>query len=375
MTIEILKDQSSQIDLFGYFTEEFDKYRQIYKDATFIRDKEKSKQKNLIEFIQKGKLTYGQDWISYNKAKTNEATLFKGLLQELLYLAINNKSNRGYSIKDKIFSMCIKIYYKRDLRTSESILKELKKLHYIEKVPCFKSIDNFFNDESLNRILDDLIFISSLPLAGLEVTGAIDSTGFSARRFENWNKYKWGKLKGRERIWRKAHVMVGCRSNIILSVKVTKSNIGDSIMFEEVVGNKPKFFAMKNVVADMAYNSRRIIDFICNMGLDPYIPFKKNATGRAKGSFYWMRLFKKFKENNNEYMRKYHTRSNIETSFHVIKTRLGNHLMTKNFNANSNEIKIKCLCTNLSILVHEMFESNICIDFEDCVNKVSMCNK
>ena len=74
-----------------------------------------------------------------------------------------------------------------------------------------------------------------------------------------------------------------------------------------------------------------------------------------------------FKNNEEKFMKIYHSRSNVESSFHMLKQRFGDHLLTKTFTANINEIKTKILCCNLTILIQEAFESNIFVDFESCV--------
>lgn len=316
--------------------------------------------------------TYALNWSAYDAAKTNEDVYFKRFLQELFFFAIeeppNNKPGRkGFSKKDKLFAMCVKIYYRSDLRKATSILKELQHLKFIQKVPCFKSIDNFFNDKELTAILDKLILISALPLSNVEETGAIDATGFSTSQFENWFNYKWGKRTGKERIWRKAHACSCCKTNIFISIKITEKNVADAPMFEEVVADHPKYFKMEDFVADKAYLSRDILKAIQKLGLNPYIPFKKNSIGDAKSAFIWRKMFEEFTYNKEEYMKKYHRRSNIETSFHMLKQRFGHHCATKNFQAQTNEIKVKVLCHNICVLIAELFEQQIDIDFEACV--------
>lgn len=320
------------------------------------------------------KKTYSQNWKEYNRAKTNEAGLFNKILQELLFLSIGEDifirpGRKPYNLKDRIFCLCIKAYYKSDLRKCESILKELQRIHYLERVPCFKTIDNFFHDEKLSQILDDLILITALPLANLEETGAIDATGFSTSKFARWTEYKWGKNEGKERVWRKAHAVVGCLTNVFISVEVTRKNVHDAKMFEDVVCDKIKFFNLDTFVGDKAYSSRRILNFINKLGIIPFIPFKKN-TKVPGGVNIWKDMFMRFKHENEDFMKKYHTRSNVETSFSMVKQKFGDSLSTKSFLANTNEIKIRFLCHNICVLIQEAFERNILPNLESCVKKV-----
>lgn len=138
-------------------------------------------------------------------------------------------------------------------------------------------------------------------------------------------------------------------------------------MFETVVGCKPKYFDMKEFVADKAYLSREILSFLQKMNLVPYIPFKKNSIGSPKGCAIWREMFDYFKNKNKDYLKHYHQRSNIETCFHMLKHRFGKHICMKNLTAQSNEIKTKVLCHNICVLIQECFENNINIDFQTCV--------
>ncbi|NQU98546.1 transposase [Candidatus Woesearchaeota archaeon] len=321
--------------------------------------------------VKKPKPTYRQDWKAYDSARTNEAGFFRRLLDELTLIGINevpktSVGRKGFSIREKIISMAIKVYYKSDLRKAESILKELQKTHFIYRVPSYRSIDNFFQDKSLSKVLDKLIFLSALPLASLEETAAIDATGFTTTIFTSWNKFKWGNIEGEERAWRKLHAVIGCKTNIFISAEVTEGHVHDSLMVKEIVDRRVIAFDLQKFVADKAYLSRDTLEFINGIGLLPFIPFKKNCIGRSRGSPLWKKLFAEFTYNYESFMNNYHARSQIETSFHMLKARLGNNCATRGLNANINEIKTKVLCHNLCVLIQEAFENNIFVDFEAC---------
>ena len=80
---------------------------------------------------------------------------------------------------------------------------------------------------------------------------------------------------------------------------------------------------------------------------------------------------KRIKEYEEEFNKKYHKRSNVETTFSMLKTRFNNKVMTKRLTSNINEIKIKCLCHNICVLIQEMFENNIEIDFKEKIDKIN----
>ena len=89
---------------------------------------------------------------SYDQARIHEYGHFKDLLNELLFLAVEEEpmikiGRSRFSKKDRLFSMMISIYHKADFRKSVSILKEMKREHLISKSPGFKSLSNFFDEE------------------------------------------------------------------------------------------------------------------------------------------------------------------------------------------------------------------------------------
>lgn len=120
---------------------------------------------------------------------------------------------------------------------------------------------------------------------------------------------------------------------------------------------------MQEVSADKGYSSRNNMTLVSQIGGVPYIPFKSNASGSSGGSPVWAKMYLKFKNNQEDFMRHYHKRSNIESVFSMIKARFGNGLRSKHEVSQDNEIMLKVLCHNLCVLVQEMFMRGIDINF------------
>ncbi len=366
-----------QADIYGSTTQEEDetKLMRLLKQ-TQPSVKARGTQTDLSRFMPKIVPRYTQDWPAYDWAKTNQVQLFRTLLDELLLIGLKDikqyrGGRRGYSLRDKIFCMCMKVYYRSALRKSKSILRDLKNMHFIEKVPSYKSICNFFNDERLCKILDDLIWYSSLPLAPYETTCAIDATGMSLLNYKQWLKFDYSKPKGIKKDWRKIHALMGCKTNIFLAAYVTAGNVSDITMLEKVVGNRTLPFNFQDFVADKGYLSRKAYDFITSLGIEPLIPFRKDSRGLAKGCPTWRRMFYEFQNNREECLRRYGQRSNIECGFHMVKRHFDSKLMSKNPIANENEAKIKFLCHNLLVLMQEMKELGLEVDFNSEINRIS----
>jgi len=70
-----------------------------------------------------------------------------------------------------------------------------------------------------------------------------------------------------------------------------------------------------------------------------------------------MWAFYQFKR--EEFMSHYHKRSNVESTFSMIKRKFGASVRSKKPVAQTNEILCKILCHNLSVLVHSIYELGI----------------
>ncbi len=109
----------------------------------------------------------------------------------------------------------------------------------------------------------------------------------------------------------------------------------------------------------MAYSSRDNLDRVKNVGGTAYIPYRKNATGRAGGSALWKKMYHYFQLNRDDFMEHYHKRSNIEATNAAIKRKFGETLKSKNPTAQVNELLAKIVAYNLTVVIHEMYENGI----------------
>ena len=55
----------------------------------------------------------------------------------------------------------------------------------------------------------------------------------------------------------------------------------------------------------------------------------------------------------------YHKRSNVESTFSMIRRKFGEHVRSKTDTAMVNEALAKVLCHNLVVLIHEIYELGI----------------
>jgi len=321
----------------------------------------KAKYKDLTEDKK-----YSQKWTEYNRAQTKEKLLFFKLIDEILNVIPERTYTFGRprkSLKDMIFCCMIKIYTGASSRRLISDLELAKKAGYIDNVPHFNTVLNYFDDSGMKIVLDYLITLSALPLKCVEETFAMDATGFGTHRFDRWVDAKYKLRASPQGKFMKAHVTCGVRTNVITSAIITLGKVNDTTMFNPLLTETIEHFDVKEICADKGYISRANLDLATKLGTMPYIPFKSNATGHSRGSPTWAKMYKLFTENYEEFAKHYHLRSNVESCFAMIKRKFGDFCRCKSERSMTNEILCKILAHNLVCLIHEMFELKIEVDF------------
>ena len=354
--------------------------RKYYRQRYWCRDCEARFSSERIPFMVEEEFKYiskpvpSQAWTAYDQAKTSEKLMLMNLLGELSGILRFEEASRvgrpRNDLYEMVFCLALKTYSKLPCRRLISDLEIAKRMELITHVPHFTSIMNYFRSSEITPVLQELIRLSSLPLKQVESDFAVDSSGFSTSSFGRWFDHKFGKESER-RIYRKAHIMIGVKTNIVTSVEVTKGECGDSLLFEPLVNSTSQRFDIAEVSADRAYSARPNLELVNRIGGVPYIPFKSSTTGKAVGSMIWAKMFEYFKNHKQEFFEHYHKRSNVESTFMMIKQKFGSNLVTKSFAAQQNEILCKILCHNLAVLIQEYFEQNLQITFSTQAQKAN----
>lgn len=124
-----------------------------------------------------------------------------------------------------------------------------------------------------------------------------------------------------------------------------------------LVDRTAKHFAIAEVSADKGYASKANTEAISRHGAAPFIAFRRTATGEGGGA--WAKAFGYFMYRRDDFLAHYHKRSNVETTFSMIKRKFGDSLRSKTDTAMINETLCKMLCHNLVVLIHEIHELGI----------------
>lgn len=213
---------------------------------------------------------------------------------------------------------------------------------------------------SLTEHLQKLVEVTSKPLASLETAFAVDSTGLSISNSVSWHRAKYkdeAMLKTKN--WIKVHCCVGTHTNVI-TVEVTDKRSWDTKHFIPLLDETRKNFDVKEVSADAAYLATDHMAYAELHGFEHYVPFKEgNSATSVKGTAIWRKMFHYFNLHRAEFIQKYMKRSNVETTFHMLKSKFGTTLKSRTFEAQKNEALCKVICHNIACLIHAVNEFGI----------------
>jgi transposase len=316
------------------------------------------------ETVKVTRQTYKQVWPAYNAAQTQEKRLFQYLLKQLVSGVGEPAQMNGrprLPIEDMLFSMAFKVYSTVSGRRFQSDLSDAHAKGYLSKLPAYNSIFRYFESEMLTEHLKMLIEESALPLASIEQDFAVDSSGISASRFMQWMHAKYSDPHLLEKKdWIKVHLMCGVKTNVVTSVEISDKYAGDSRYFQPLVESTAERFVMQEVSADKAYLSNKNLALVVSKAAMPYIPFKANTSRNdRRNTALFHRMYHFYSYNTERFMQHYHKRSNVETTFHMIKSKFGDALRSRTKTAQINEALCKVLCHNICCLIQSMFELNL----------------
>ena len=322
--------------------------------------------KGNVRITQTKRITYPQDWPNYDKAQIHQKEMFMRLLSGLCQSIDEPVYVFGrprLPLSEMVFVSALKVFTTFSLRRFMSDMRTASEKGYIGTSCTYVSVSNYMKDPELTPLLKKLITASALPLKAVESNFSIDSSGFSTSRFSRWYDHKYGKEK-EVRVWYKAHLVNGNSTHIVSAVEITDAYEHDTNMLEPLTKETHQNFDVKELSADMGYMSRHNYDVLAGMDIMPYIPFKTNVSGQPKGhNHIWRQMYGMFIYHHDDFLTHYHNRSNVETVFHMIKSKFDSSVKSKSETACVNEILLKVLCHNICVLISEMFELGIKPDF------------
>jgi transposase len=302
------------------------------------------------------KKVYRQDWPAYNLAQATEKRRVRVLLQDLCRNLPERERPQGHPgpkphrVADAAFAMAYKVYCGLSSRRFSTDLLEAHEKGFVSRPIPGAKVTAFFEDAHFTPILKGLIGHSARPLRAVERDFAIDSTGFASTRYERWYDHKYGvtRLKC---VWVKAHIASGVKTNTAAAVRILDKDAADCPQLVPLARETRRHFEIGEVSADAAYGSLENFEEVAGMGGTLFAAFKSNTTGGVGGMF--EKAFHFFQFNREEYMARYHKRSNVESTISAVKRKFGDAVVSKTDVAMVNEVLCKLLCHNLTCLIQE----------------------
>ncbi len=311
-----------------------------------------------ISVVQK--VTYKQDWNAYDRAQTTEKEHFLVLLHDLcgrIAEPVHEGAGRPpLSRADMVFAGVYKVFSTYSARRFMTDLRDAKAKGLIDRVPHYNSIQRYLYSPELTPILKWLVIEAAKPLAAIESDFAPDSSGFATSRFIRWFDIKYGKTMEKQE-WVKVHIMTGVRTNVVTAIEILDKHTGDAPQLPSLLQTTRENFNVRELSADAGYLSNDNLRAVFEAGAVPFIAFKENTTGGIGGVF--EKCFHFYNLYRDKFLEHYHKRSNVESTFSMVKAKFRDHIRAKSDTGMVNEVLCKFVCHNLCCLIQSMCELRI----------------
>ena len=106
-----------------------------------------------------------------------------------------------------------------------------------------------------------------------------------------------------------------------------------------------------DVCSDKANSCRENASMVAEHGGRPFLMPKSNASSKAKGHWAWREMMLFREEHQEEFERRYHKRSNAESTNASFKGKYGEHLYSRRWHTQKREAGLKVITYNLRQLV------------------------
>lgn len=307
------------------------------------------------------KKRWPRDEVLYNRVQESEFLHFFDFVQFVSLKVCKTKRMRNAI-------SCLLIWHKfpnLSTRRARSLLLVFRNTGLIRcTIPCFKTLSNYREDNSLQLFLDKLIEESSKPLSVIEHDFATDASGIRTTLFSTWYSLRCNKrIKRRDHLT--AHISTGVKSNIVTAVDIRIHKGGDNEMLRKHVDTTAQHFKVHEWSGDGLYWCKENCKKVVEVGAKPYFKVHANWAGKARGGFAWKEMNLEFKRDEKAYNTHYHKRSNVESTFHSKKALHGNAVYSRLPSARMNEETLRWINHNQMVLNRARHEWNIHAKFMD----------
>lgn len=343
--------------------------RDLYQDLTklsermyrHVRPATKEMQMCLTPYTPKPfgtQKTYDQDWAIYTPAMGQDKLMVYRIIKDSVdYLDIpyeypgNGRPKVDYS--DIIKSLCIKSYHNLSSWRLESELKIARAMGIINIIHKKSTLNKYIQDKMVTKYLRQLYQVIAEPLKDVEIYFAADGSGIS----NSYGRSRWmtirhtKKEEKQRRFYSKLHIMIGTKTGIIASARITDGHAHESPYFRPLLDDTAKIFTLKEVSADAGYIGKENVEAVAKVGAAPFIMPKRGIHVPMRGPMSaWGAMLRLWKHHQIYFAEHYHRRSKVESSFSASKRKFGDFCRCKLPETQENEILCRVVCYNASVL-------------------------
>jgi hypothetical protein len=314
---------------------------------------------------KKKRKSYKKDESRYNLIQENEVFIFLRFLPLAALFVCKSKTlwkgegRPPCNLRDILTCLAIQQYFGKSLRRSMGIIRFVTRAADISVViPCFKTLDNYMNNQSIKPYLASVIEITSKPLSELERFFATDSTGETASTASTWFNIRAGKtVEKKDHIT--VHITTGTLLNTVTAITVNAYAGEDNIIFRKHNQLTAKNFQVKEHSGDSMYLCKENCDDVEAVEGKPFFRPKSNTLVKSDGSYAWLRMMLNYYNHPIKAKRSYNKRLNAESTNHAKKAKFGSHVRSKNDTAKENESTLQWIGYNFSVLSRAYYEYDI----------------
>lgn len=239
----------------------------------------------------------------------------------------------------------IKVFFNRTYDGTEAYLrcnKTLCGILHVDVLPGHSVIARGMDKMTMEYIRRTNRHVTmQLRRRGMDVV--VDSSGFRLNTSSTWFDIRIRRVSKRKDHL-KLHIVIDAETLAILHFTITGWKHSDTKEFKRLINTLP---SLGKVAGDKAYSSRENCQIVADKKGTPYLCFKSNATGRAKGKSAWKISFHAYTNNPEEWTDTYHYRSIVEAVFASIKQCWGPEIKSKRGWHKRRELSIKVLAYNI----------------------------
>ena len=229
-------------------------------------------------------------------------------------------------------------------RETEGILGMVREYYRLERVPDHSTLSRKLSSARWTTVLERFFqhVLAALPKRSAVV--ATDATGYSGRK-RGWRETKHAQRALED--WVKVHAGIEVDEFIVLSYKLTRSNVHDSQMFAEVWDKMPSNVIPTRSLADAAYCDEACLAAARQHGATPLHGIKKNARDFERPKNFYQKLVNFAHHWPNRFASLYAKRNHAETAIGIIDGSLSYRLRCRKKVGRRNEFRCKLFMFDL----------------------------